>query len=49
MDLILCKAIAPMFVAATADELSLAALFFAAGAAAALLALGDLVYARWGL
>lgn len=42
------RAIAPMFVtAAPAEELSLAALFFAAVAAAAMIALGELVYARW--
>jgi uncharacterized membrane protein YeaQ/YmgE (transglycosylase-associated protein family) len=39
------KAIAPMFVAVPA--FSVAGLFFAAGAATALLALADLVYARW--
>lgn len=45
------KMIAPMFtaVAAVPGDFSAAALFFAAGAATALLAVGNLVYNRWGV
>jgi len=42
--------VAPMFtVEPVAGDLSLSALFFAAGVAAAFLALGNLVYNRWGV
>ena len=45
------KMIAPLFATAAAvpGEFSASALFFAAGAAAAFLALGNLVYKRWGV
>lgn len=45
------KMIAPMFtaVAAVPADFSAAALFFAAGVAAAFLAVGNLVYNRWGV
>ena len=43
------KLVGPLFVAVPATELTVAGLFFAAGAAAAVLALGDLVYSRWGV
>lgn len=45
------KALAPMFtaVAAAPGDFSVPAFFFAATAALALLALGNLVYVRWGV
>ena len=45
------NAIAPIFAAAPAvtGDFSPSALFFAAGAAAALLAAGNLAYNRWGV
>jgi len=45
------KMVAPMFTAAVAvpGDFSLSALFFAAAIAAAFLAVGNLVYNRWGV
>lgn len=45
------KLIAPMFISAAAvpADFSMPALFFAAAAAAAFLAAGNLVYNRWGV
>jgi hypothetical protein len=45
------KMIAPMFTAAAAvpADFSASALFFAAGVAAAFLAVGNLVHSRWGV
>jgi len=45
------KIVAPMFTAAAAvpANFSLSALFFAAAVAAAFLAVGNLVYNRWGV
>jgi uncharacterized membrane protein YeaQ/YmgE (transglycosylase-associated protein family) len=44
------KMIAPMFTAAAVPgDFSLSALFFAAAVAAAFLAVGNLVYNRWGV
>jgi uncharacterized membrane protein YeaQ/YmgE (transglycosylase-associated protein family) len=44
------KMVAPMFsAAAVPSDFSLSALFFAAAVAAAFLAVGNLVYNRWGV
>ncbi len=45
------KMVAPMFIAAAAvpGDFSSPALFFAAAGAAAFLAVGNLVYSRWGV
>jgi uncharacterized membrane protein YeaQ/YmgE (transglycosylase-associated protein family) len=43
------KVLAPMYTTAAAADLSVPSLFFAATAAAVLLALGNLLYVRWGV